>query len=138
MTRRIVGSAVVISVNDAPVLGAEPMATYPGREGELLSISIAAVDEEGDSLNFSASGLPIGAQIDAVTGLFTWIPDSTQADDLLGQRIRSYPPAGVGSGPHSLVWDGRDGGGRDVSSGVYMVRLRWSDNSQIRRVTLIR
>jgi hypothetical protein len=44
--------------------------------------------------------------------------------DLQGSRIRTFPVGIVGAGDWSLEWDGRDDGGREVPSGVYLYRLR--------------
>jgi hypothetical protein len=42
------------------------------------------------------------------------------------------------AGPGTTVWDGRDAGGRDAASGVYLVRLVSDDLVTDRRVTLLR
>ncbi len=42
------------------------------------------------------------------------------------------------AGSHAVVWDGRDGQGHPVASGVYL--LRWTMQGQIivRKITLLR
>ncbi len=42
---------------------------------------------------------------------------------LPGKRIRTLVTAEQGPGSYGVLWDGKDDGGREVSSGVYLVRL---------------
>jgi flagellar hook assembly protein FlgD len=41
-------------------------------------------------------------------------------------------------GVHSVRWDGRDGTGRAVASGTYVVRLRGEEEADTRTITLVR
>ncbi|MFO7767347.1 MAG: M6 family metalloprotease domain-containing protein [bacterium] len=55
-----------------------------------------------------------------------------------GQKVREltsgvYPP-----GRHVVTWEGRDGAGRRVASGIYLVLLRTPGGAWNRKVTLIR
>ncbi len=43
--------------------------------------------------------------------------------DVLGRRVRTLVSGEMGSGSHSIVWDGMDDHGKIVASGVYFVRL---------------
>jgi len=58
--------------------------------------------------------------------------------NVLGQRVRGWDLSGWSSGFHSVVWDGRDGEGRAVGSGAYLVRLRVGDFRQTRKLLLLR
>jgi len=65
----------VANVNRAPVL-----ASIGGKqvnENFSLGFSISAADPDGDSMSYSASGLPSGASFSA--GTFSWTPSFTQA-----------------------------------------------------------
>ncbi len=44
--------------------------------------------------------------------------------NLAGQNIRVLTQRVYEAGTHEVVWDGRDRAGRDVGSGVYLIRLR--------------
>jgi flagellar hook assembly protein FlgD len=44
--------------------------------------------------------------------------------DLTGRRVRTLLTGEVGTGNHSVQWDGRDERGSSVGSGVYFYRLR--------------
>ena len=46
--------------------------------------------------------------------------------DARGARIRRLHVGSMESGSRVMVWDGRDGGGRQVSSGVYLVRMQYA------------
>jgi hypothetical protein len=65
----------VANVNRPPVL-----ASIGGKqvdENFSLSFSTSATDPDGDSVTYSATGLPAGATF--VAGVFTWVPSFTQA-----------------------------------------------------------
>jgi hypothetical protein len=63
--------------NEVPILGTIGAKTIA--ENSLLSFVITANDINGDSLSYSASGLPTGAVFDAAQRRFSWTPDYTQA-----------------------------------------------------------
>ncbi len=66
------------NTNVPPVL--DPIGTKMVDENQLLSFSIIASDEDsGDTLTYSASGLPPGASFDPAKRLFSWVPSYEQA-----------------------------------------------------------
>jgi len=70
-----VQEVVVISVGDVnrpPTLSL--IGPKPGVEGQVLSFLIAGTDPDEDSLTYSASNLPSGAQFDSATNMFSWQP----------------------------------------------------------------
>jgi hypothetical protein len=83
-------SITVNGVNDAPALDA--IGNKSVNENGLLTFTILATDPDGDSLTYSALGLPSGASFDAGTRTFSWRPGYTQSG--------SYP------GVHFEVSDG--------------------------------
>ena len=56
----------------------------------------------------------------------------------LGQKIRTLFNGSYSAGSHSVVWDGRDDVGQQVSSGMYFYRLNAGGKVAIRRMTLSR
>jgi hypothetical protein len=62
--------------NHAPVLN--PIGDKSVLEGETLGFTVLGTDPDGDSLTFSASGLPSGSSFDPVTAVFSWTPSFTQ------------------------------------------------------------
>jgi len=58
--------------------------------------------------------------------------------NVLGQEVRMLVDEEQAPGYYSVVWDGRDNLGKDVSSGIYFCRLKVSRFSQTRKMVLIR
>ncbi len=58
--------------------------------------------------------------------------------DILGQPVMTYMEDHLPPGAHSFTWDGRDTGGRAVSSGVYLYRLSADGASDTRKMTLLK
>jgi hypothetical protein len=58
--------------------------------------------------------------------------------DVRGRRVRTLAAGDWPAGPHRVDWDGRDGEGRALSSGVYLVRLEGSGWRSVRDVQLLR
>ena len=55
-----------------------------------------------------------------------------------GSLVRVLESGYREEGLHGAVWDGMDGTGRAMPSGVYFYRLRAGDSVQMRRMTLLR
>jgi len=71
---------VKITVNnghEAPVL--DPIGSQTIAESHLLTFVVTAQSSNGESLSYSASGLPAGAVFDPEQRRFSWTPDFTQA-----------------------------------------------------------
>jgi hypothetical protein len=58
--------------------------------------------------------------------------------DVRGRRIRTLWDAPAQAGTRDLVWDGRDGAGRPVPSGVYWALLRSGGHQEALKVVLLR
>jgi hypothetical protein len=58
--------------------------------------------------------------------------------NLRGQRVRTLVQSRLPAGGHTTRWDGRDDGGRPVSGGVYLIRLRAGDQVVTRRAVLLK
>jgi hypothetical protein len=65
-----------ITVKGQPVFN--PAGTVEVTARKSLTHPVVATDPIGETLVYSASGLPVGAKLDAMTGVFTWTPN--QAD----------------------------------------------------------
>ena len=70
------------------------------------------------------------------------IPSAGHAElaiyDLLGRKVRTLLSGDITAGNHNVTWDGKDAGGRNVASGVYVYRLQTADLNLARRMTLMR
>ena len=58
--------------------------------------------------------------------------------NLLGQVIRRWDMDGWNPGFYQVIWDGRDGQGRAVASGVYLVKFDAGETVSTRKVMLLR
>ena len=58
--------------------------------------------------------------------------------DARGRRVRTLLANTIVSGPCESYWDGRDGEGRPVGTGVYFYQLRVGDLTRTRKLTLLR
>lgn len=58
--------------------------------------------------------------------------------DALGRKVKVLLDGRVEAGPHALAWDGRDGAGRLLPSGVYFLRLEAGGVSLTRKLVVLR
>jgi hypothetical protein len=56
----------------------------------------------------------------------------------LGQKVTTIVDGPMEAGHHLVVWDGRDGGGQQVASGVYFYRLTAGEFSQTKKMMLLK
>ncbi|MBN2170064.1 MAG: T9SS type A sorting domain-containing protein [Candidatus Krumholzibacteriota bacterium] len=58
--------------------------------------------------------------------------------DVAGRCVRCLADgAGYGAGEHAVAWDGRDGAGRPLASGVYLCRLQVGSRSQVHKMVFV-
>jgi hypothetical protein len=74
-----------VIVNRPPVLVSIGNKTVD--EGKLLTFTVSANDADGDSLTYSASRTPTGANFNPTTKTFTWTPSYRQAGRYSGVRF---------------------------------------------------
>jgi len=58
--------------------------------------------------------------------------------DLRGRLVKDLVSGHMGAGNHSVVWKGRDNGGRQVASGVYYYKIDSGKFSETKRMTLVK
>ena len=63
---------------------------------------------------------------------------SDRHDGLLGQRVTILAHGSYRASRYTVVWNGYDATGRDVGSGVYLLRMETPGAQVLRRVTLVR
>src|SRR5262249_1146790 len=51
---------------------------YASYTGNTIQFAISATDPQGTTLHYASTGLPPGAQLEELTGTFTWTPASDQ------------------------------------------------------------
>jgi hypothetical protein len=68
------------------------------------------------------------------------MPEAGQARlvvyDVRGRQVRSLVDGHRDAGAHTAVWDGRDGAGERVSSGIYFYRLQGANATRVRKMVL--
>lgn len=57
---------------------------------------------------------------------------------MMGQRVTRLLQLHLGAGQHTVTWDGRDGSGQHLASGVYFCRLRVGSDVRVLKMTLVR
>ena len=58
--------------------------------------------------------------------------------NILGQLVKTLVDAEQQAGTYSVVWDGRDGNGLKVNSGIYFCRFRAAEYSKIQKMLLVK
>lgn len=58
--------------------------------------------------------------------------------DVQGQLVRLLWSGSLAAGESELSWDGRDDAGRQVASGIYLVRLTAASRAQMHKMLLLR
>ena len=66
----------VNTVNRAPVL--EQIGNKTVNAGSTIQFAVNATDPDGDSLTYSATGLPANALFNTTTRIFSWTPNTNQ------------------------------------------------------------
>ena len=63
---------------------------------------------------------------------------SLQVYDILGNKVKTLVNGFVSPGNYSVTWDGTDNTGRSVSSGVYVYTLITPNETQSKRMLLVK
>ncbi len=58
--------------------------------------------------------------------------------DVVGRHVRTLRQERQNAGTHNAIWDGRDNRGRAVASGIYLYRLVFGNQIEVRRMVLLR
>jgi len=58
--------------------------------------------------------------------------------DILGKKVRTLANSSQSTGSYKVIWDGKNGSGKSVPTGVYLYRLSTEKQSAIRKLILIR
>jgi hypothetical protein len=58
--------------------------------------------------------------------------------DVTGRHVRVIADEAFAAGMYERIWDGRDDGGRELASGIYLLRLNTVAGEQAQRLVLLR
>ena len=107
-------------------------------EGEGGAAKAVATTAADTVLAVAARPNPFNAQTTFRLHLPEGGPTTLTVYSLSGQVVRRLIPGYLDAGTYEYGWDGRDGQGRPVGSGVYLYRLRAGDKTLVGKVTLLR
>ncbi len=66
------------------------------------------------------------------------LPTTLNIYNVLGETVRSLVDEPLSPGVHQKIWDGRDGQGNEVASGVYFYRLKAGEFSETKKMVLLK
>ncbi len=58
--------------------------------------------------------------------------------NILGQKVITLVEGVQAAGYHTVIWNGKNASGNDIASGVYFYRIQFGDETQIKRMTLLK
>jgi len=58
--------------------------------------------------------------------------------NILGQRVRALVDEDKFPGEYKVFWDGKDGQGKDVASGIYFYKVKVGDLVETKRMVLLK
>jgi hypothetical protein len=108
-----------------------------------LNVGPVGVEESSDNLPTSFSLMqnypnPFNPSTQISFALPTASDVSLAVYDLLGRQVRILVSGRVEAGVHTVVWNGTDQTGKSVTSGVYFYSIKAGDNTEIRRMVLMK
>ncbi|KPJ52313.1 hypothetical protein AMJ39_08165 [candidate division TA06 bacterium DG_24] len=109
-----------------------------------ITVTEVGVSGDEDGLGVRAQYLaqnrpnPFGSSTMISYSVRTRQPVSLRIYDVRGALVRELVGGAVGAGVHRVSWDGRDGRGEEVGSGVYFCHLVAGEWAETRRMVLLR
>jgi len=126
---------------DSPCIGAG----YDGGDIGLYGVNCGPVavdqDETFGSFMFCLSQNRPNP-FNAATSIEYTMPEGCRVSlavyNLLGQRVRILVESYQSAGRHEITWDGRDDGGHEVASGLYLYRISAGDDADAKTMVLLK
>ena len=81
---------------------------------------------------------PFNPNVNIAFSLNKSSPVSVDVYNVKGQKVRNLQNGTMNQGQHSLTWNGKDGNGKEVASGIYMVRILSGKSSQAIKVMMMK
>jgi hypothetical protein len=109
-----------------------------------VSVLIAGFMEENNAEIDNIAGLkgnypnPFNPETKILFELKESAPVQLEIYNIKGQKVISLIDEYKSSGSHSAYWDGKDAGGSEVVSGIYLYRLRVQDSIYMRKMMLMK
>ena len=132
-----------LGISEIQVFSAVTVGPWPDREIDLGLTEVAAAPDEGATRvprrpalaiapNPANPGTHVGYTLTAATHVRLRIVD------LRGRVVRELVDGVRPAGGHRAFWDGRDGRGHAVASGVYLAVGEWGGQQAIGPITLVK
>jgi len=99
---------------------------------------VTATPPDAPRLELSAAPNPFNPRTTLRFELVSSASVDLRIYDLAGRHVRRLASGLHAAGEHRVLWDGCDRRGREVPSGVYLVRLRAGEWTATERLTLVR
>ena len=58
--------------------------------------------------------------------------------NILGQEVKTLVDSYHAAGPHSVIWNGTNDSGKEIATGVYFSKLSSGDNTEIKKMLLLK
>jgi hypothetical protein len=58
--------------------------------------------------------------------------------NILGQEVKTLVDSYQNAGPHSVIWNGANQAGREIASGIYFTKLSSGENTEIKKMLLLK
>ncbi len=137
------------TIGTGPDMGAHEAGAAPMRFGVNAGDHGTAVHDGsiavGPGIALAVSPNPAGAAVRvgftisrALLGAAETTPVRLSIHDARGRRVAAIGKDALAAGPHTLVWDGHDDGGRRVGKGVYFFKLEIGGETTTGKVALLK
>ncbi len=93
---------------------------------------------KAESFDVSISPNPVKGGCTIRLGPVALGPVRLSVYDVTGRVVRSFAPYASRLTPHEVYWDGKDGSGKEVRSGVYFLRAEGCDQTLTRKMVVVR
>jgi hypothetical protein len=115
------------------VVGDVPAARYAIWDGTVIT----AAPSVGIASTLRAAPNPFNPSTTVSFGLPRGEQVRLDVVDVRGRRVRTLVDRWLDAGEHQATWDGRDGHGRPVAAGSYLLRLRSASGMTAAKVSLV-
>lgn len=106
--------------------------------GIVTDVQVADGNVPARALDFGIAPNPFNPRTTAKFFAAAPGPYSVDIYDVSGRLARSIDGRATGAGWVEVPWNGKDGNGSDVASGVYLMKLTHGDRSETQRAVLVR
>ena len=122
-------NALIASLNAGIVVCCTPSIPHPANPG---------VATTADALQLQANPNPFRDEVAIRFSLPQAGPATLELFNLNGQRVAALHSGYLDAGQQDFRWNGADGSGQQLSSGIYLVRSQMEDATLTQKVSMVR